>query len=85
MTDREDIIRMAREAGGRTEHIGIDIAWFEFMTESLERFAALVSAAERERIIALCKQHAEEYTTFYQHAAAGACEALAQAIEKRGK
>jgi hypothetical protein len=47
---RDEITRMAQEAGGRIEHIGIDIAWFEFMTESLERFAALVAAAERERI-----------------------------------
>ena len=35
---KDDIIRMAREAG-------CDIAW----ADSLERFAALVAAAERER------------------------------------
>jgi hypothetical protein len=35
---RDDVIRMAREAG-------CDIAW----ADSLERFAALVAAAERER------------------------------------
>ena len=46
---REDIIRMAREAGagepeslyGRTDYVVM--TWFE-----LERFAALVAAAERE-------------------------------------
>jgi hypothetical protein len=37
--NRDDIIRMAREAG-------CDIAW----ADSLERFAALVAAAERERL-----------------------------------
>ncbi len=46
-TDRDDIIRMAREAGWN---------WPEVHTTSiedrLERFAALVAAAERERIIA---------------------------------
>jgi len=44
--DRDDIIRMAREAGdwnGQTA---------EFNDIGLERFAALVAAHERERIIA---------------------------------
>jgi hypothetical protein len=48
---REDIIRMAREAGagepeslyGRTDYVVM--TWFE-----LERFAALVAEAEREAI-----------------------------------
>jgi hypothetical protein len=52
---REDIIRMAREAGFNLEQgfllrvTGID--------EDLERFAALVAAAEREA----CAQIAEEW------------------------
>jgi len=40
---RDDIIRMAREAG-------CDIAW----ADSLERFAALVAAAEREACAKVC-------------------------------
>ena len=50
---REDIIRMAREAGGAdiTSH-----GWTSWVgtqsTDFLERFAALVAAHERERIIA---------------------------------
>ena len=51
--NREDIIRMAREAGFNVEKgyllriTGID--------EDLERFAALVASAERERILDICK------------------------------
>jgi hypothetical protein len=39
---QEDIIRMAREAGGGT-------TWWPLHTDTLERFAALVAAAERKR------------------------------------
>ena len=42
--DREQIIRMAREAGCIKEN------WLEANTRFLERFAALVAAAEREAI-----------------------------------
>ena len=51
---RDDIIRMAREAGGAdiTSH-----GWTSWVgthsTEFLERFAALVVAAEREEILKL--------------------------------
>ena len=54
---REDIIRMAREAGFNVEKgyllriTGID--------EDLERFAALVTSAEREACAKVC----EEYET----------------------
>lgn len=48
---REEIIRMAREAGlaGVIEHGLIDY---------LERFAAIVAAAEREACAAICARHA---------------------------
>ena len=55
---RDDIIRMAREAGGAdiTSH-----GWTSWVgthsTEFLERFAALVAAAEREA----CAKVAESY------------------------
>ena len=51
---RDDVIRMAREAGGAdiTSH-----GWTSWVgvhsTEFLERFAALVAAAEREEILKL--------------------------------
>ena len=43
---REDIIRMAREAGISQDHA-------QGMTLFLERFAALVASAEREAILAV--------------------------------
>ena len=48
---REDILRMAREAGFRWSSDG----WFDagFHEEKFERFAALVAAAERDR---MCEQ-----------------------------
>ena len=45
--NRDDIIRMALEAGGCTPEW--DDFW-ELHEDALERFAALVAAAERERI-----------------------------------
>jgi hypothetical protein len=44
--NRDDIIRMAREAFG-AEH---ELFWMNGTDEYLERFANLVAAAERERI-----------------------------------
>jgi len=52
---RDDIIRMAREAG---------IGWLERaegISEFLERFAALVAAAEREACAAVCDKLGDEY------------------------
>jgi len=59
---RDDIIRLAREAGagepeslyGRTDYVVM--TWFE-----LERFAALVSAAEREECAKLCEEMARRH------------------------
>jgi len=53
--DREDIIRMAREAG--FEVYGTDV-WITdgWWLEELERFAALVAAAEREACASICFQ-----------------------------
>ena len=53
----EDIIRMARESGGAdiTSH-----GWTSWVgvhsTEFLERFAALVAAAEREQCAKVCEE-----------------------------
>ena len=46
----EDIIRMAREAGFRdttTPVVALGVSW-----EQVQRFAALVAAAEREKLVA---------------------------------
>ena len=49
--NREDIIRMAREAGFNPQSL--------YMESRLERFADLVAAAEREA----CAKHAEDFLT----------------------
>ena len=46
---KEDIIRMAREAGFEQNRLGMTYPSGQ-LPEFLERFAALVAAAERERI-----------------------------------
>ena len=54
--NRDDIIRMARQAGLLAE----DEAWVSLHQELIERFAALVAAAEREE----CAKMAE---AFHRH------------------
>ena len=68
---KDDIIRMARKWGdwnGQT---------VEFNDVGLERFAALVAAAEREE----CAQVAEKMLRFYTQAVTG----VPQAIRARGQ
>ena len=49
---REDIIRMAREAGAMFEHM----SWVERdLAPVFQRFAALVAAAEREACAKVCE------------------------------
>jgi cobalamin biosynthesis protein CbiG len=59
---RDDIIRMAREAGlasiySACDEPGVRCA-YEDWDEELERFAAFVAAAERQRCADICDQHA---------------------------
>ena len=49
MVDRDDIIKLAQEAGFAT-------SWTEAAGEALERFAALIAAREREACVALCER-----------------------------
>ena len=72
---REDIIRMAQEAGGRIEHIGTNIAWFEFLPKNLERFAALVAAAKREACANVCDG--------WLHADGNQCAAAIREMDKK--
>lgn len=51
---RDDVIRMAREA-----EMGFDTTALQFVAE-LERFAALVAAAEREACAKVCELIARE-------------------------
>lgn len=63
--NREDVIRMAREAGGidlTTTNAGGVTAWLGTGTpEFLERFAALVAAAERDRATKICEYAMQMY------------------------
>ncbi len=54
---RDDIIRMARETGMPPAEIITDKPVVYPVPESLERFAALVAAAEREACADLCEGH----------------------------
>ena len=52
--NKEDIIRMAEEAGGFLGEVPRGDAWMFAKDEYLERFAALVASAEREACAKLC-------------------------------
>ena len=61
---RDDIIRMAREAGFNQILVTIagEDVWIDdgFYVEEMERFAALVAAAEREACAKLCDELRDE-------------------------
>jgi len=74
--NRDDIIRLAREAGVPMEYSFNNRATVWDLHPSLERFAALVAEAEREACADICDQHST-------------CEGIAQkcaaAIRARGE
>lgn len=84
--DRDDIIRMAREAHLDVYGLGKDRKKF---VSVVERFADLVAAAEREECAEVCKTHAKVYTelpkSFATEAAWAACDDLLAAIRARGQ
>ena len=57
--NREDIIRMAREA---ELHCHMKLTEHGLVTEDLEHFAALVAAAEREKFCATLRQLHDVYS-----------------------
>ena len=93
---RDDIIRMAKEAGfedGYGNHLfppGDYIEEVIPVTDEIVRFAAFVAAAEREACAKLCEQEQFELTedvagkNGLQHFDAG-CRCCAAAIRARGK
>jgi hypothetical protein len=54
--DREDIIRMARKSGAEAFPHALVFGWGD-----IERFAALVAAAEREACAIICDVEADEF------------------------
>ena len=76
---REDIIRMAREAGFRdadAKGVWITDGYWE---EELERFAALVASAEREACAKVC-----DVLAVHPEYASDITKVAAQAIRARG-
>ena len=79
--DREDIIRMAREAGG----LIYEVDWC-FEMENLERFASLVAAAARAEENEACAKVCEETTASWtQDLYNSGCMDCAAAIRARGE
>lgn len=52
---KDDIIRMAREAGATRDHPEMLPNFWTLTNPDLERFAALVAAAEREACAKVCE------------------------------
>ena len=86
---RDDIIRLAREAGGADITVNGFTSWVGTQSpEFLERFAALVAAAEREECAKVCETGVD-----YPHPTVegvilknfGGSTLLAAAIRKRGE
>jgi hypothetical protein len=79
---QEDIISMAREAGFEVNEDGevLENSHF-FQTNKVERFAALVAAAEREACAKVCEDTTAAWT---QPVYNGACMDCAAAIRARG-
>jgi len=66
---KEDIISMAREAGISQSHA-------EGMADFLERFAALVAAAEREACANVCQDEINRVKPIYSVVAENAMKAI---------
>jgi len=77
--NREDIIQMAREAG--FEELFKDSHDWVCFTEEIERFAALVAAAEREACARVC----EDEDVAPTDDAVGVQQCIAAAIRARSK
>jgi len=76
--DREEIIRIAREAGFRdTTHpiVALGVSW-----EQVERFATLIAAAEREACAKAC-----DVLAVHPEYASDITKVAAQVIRARGK
>ena len=81
---REDIIRMAREAGIVAIHAEGATNWAEEV-DALERFAALVAAAEREACAMVCDAASEPRRGYGQTDEQWAASTLAERIRARSQ
>jgi hypothetical protein len=88
--NREDIIRMAREAGLIDPDLGECVTDYGDATDSIRRFAALVTAAEREACAEICDRVARRYgdgpeLTHFQQGFGDGAEVSAAKIRARVK
>ena len=76
--NREDIIRMAQEAGDadRIDPFTKDGDWVILTPDELERFAALVASAEREACAKVC----DDWSAWH-----GDTKIISKAIRARGQ
>jgi hypothetical protein len=73
----EEMIAMAREAGlGEHTNYEYEQIWELKNVEALERFAALVIAAERERCARVCEERGSFNSMYAHHILTGAAEAI---------
>ena len=77
---KDDIIRMAREAGISKPWDQEPVKW-----ETLERFANLIATAEREACAKVCDELADEAAKEQDFHAIFACESCGSAIRERGQ
>ena len=89
MERKEDIIRMAREAGFMVVSEGeAEIGdWYECFTDELEAFAQLVAAAENEACAKVCEELRDDWLRGlgrYEFMGEGA-DYCADAIRARGQ
>ena len=82
--NREDIIRMAREAGAYEEEGNIEFDEWE-MARFVRSIEKRVAAAEREECAKLCDEQADEHAQLQEFYELAAVETLAEAIRARGK
>jgi hypothetical protein len=78
--NKEDIIRMAREACDQAPREDWNSTAWVFGDETLERFAALVAAHERESCARLC-----DVLAVHPEYASDITKVAAQAIRARGE
>jgi hypothetical protein len=78
--DRDDIIKMAKEAGIEFYPSPTNDVRF-CLFKNLERFASLVAAAEREACAKVCEERQEVFQKYYTKGLAAMC---AEAIRARG-
>ena len=76
---REEIIRMAREAGFDAHDMSDD---FTCNLKNIERFAALVAAAKREACAKVCEETTAAWTQYLYNEG---CIDCAKAIRARGE